>query len=87
MYYSGLYNKIVLANLSAIHWPNGKIPPSNIPICGIDSEDPLCKENGKYCISIIFCCQFRIYSFAQLFFNMNKTKKYRFHIRHDRKLS
>lgn len=53
MYYSGFFNKIVLANLSAIHWPNGKIPPSNEPICGINSEDPLCNQNSEHPIEII----------------------------------
>jgi hypothetical protein len=46
MYYSGLHNKIVLANLSAIHWPNGKIPVSDIAVCGLDNDDPHCKQKG-----------------------------------------
>ncbi len=46
MYYSGLHDKIVLSNLSAIHWPNGKIPVSNIAVCGLDNDDPHCKQTG-----------------------------------------
>lgn len=60
--YSGREDAITWSNDSAIHWPGGWIPPSDVNICHATIADLYChKKQGKgiitkQCLRIVYLC-------------------------------
>lgn len=45
--YSGREDQIKWANFSAIHWPNKKVPISDVTICELNTIDLYCNKSSK----------------------------------------